>query len=305
MTEFQKSVDGFSAPTAAPTNEVEAGRWQQENRSWWEQHPMRYDWNSGIEVPEFSPEFYRTIDQRFFSALRPFLPWRNVPFDSLIDYSRLVSQDVLEIGVGNGTHAEVLAPRAKSYTGIDLTEYATHSTRKRFELFDIKGRILRMDAEKLEFADESFDLIWTWGVIHHSSNTEQVLSEMRRVLRPGGRAITMVYHRGWWNYYLVHGLLLGVASGRLWRTRSLHQAVQDHTDGAIARYYSRSDWRDLTSRFFRPLLVQVMGPKTDVLALPRGRVKDAALRAVPDALTRFLTNRCGFGGFVVSVLERK
>jgi len=45
--------------------------------------------------------------------------------------------------------------------------------------------------------------VWSWGVIHHSANPANVLKEIQRVLRPGGRAITMVYYRGWWNYFVM------------------------------------------------------------------------------------------------------
>ena len=67
-----------------------------------------------------------------------------------------------------------------------------------------------MDAEKMDFADASFDFIWTWGVIHHSSNTRQILSEMSRILRPGGRAVVMVYHRSFLYYYVFNGFFRGV-----------------------------------------------------------------------------------------------
>jgi ubiquinone/menaquinone biosynthesis C-methylase UbiE len=65
-----------------------------------------------------------------------------------------------------------------------------------------------MDAEHLAFPDASFDFVWSWGVIHHSSNTWQIVGEIQRVLKPGGTAVIMVYHRGWWNYY-VWGMLIG------------------------------------------------------------------------------------------------
>jgi Methyltransferase domain len=79
-----------------------------------------------------------------------------------------------------GTHAQLIAKHARSYVGIDLTEYAVAATRRRLEIAGLPGTVLQMDAEKMEFADRRFDLIWTWGVIHHSSSTERILTEMRR-----------------------------------------------------------------------------------------------------------------------------
>ena len=142
---------------------------------------MRYDWRYPVKAEKFSREFYEEIDRRFFGDAER-LPARKRPFDQIIPFDILPNLDVLEIGVGNGSHAQLLAPHCGNYTGIDITEYAATSTSKRFEIFGLKGAIRRMDAEAMEFPDRFFDFIWTWGVIHHSANTAQVLSEMHRVL---------------------------------------------------------------------------------------------------------------------------
>ena len=217
--------------------------WQQQNRSWWEANPMRYDWNERIGANENSREFYEEIDRRHFFDAAQYTPPQTQPFDELVPFDRLEKMDVLEIGVGNGSHAQLIAPHCGSYTGVDITEYAVSSTRRRFDLFGIEGTIVQMDAEQLEFPNNSFDLIWTWGVIHHSANTEQILRKMRRVLRPGGQAVVMVYHRSFLYYYLFNGFFRGIICGGLLKTRSLHKLVQLSTDGAIARFYSPSEWR--------------------------------------------------------------
>ena len=156
---------------------------------------MRYDWRSPVKAEQFSCEFYEEIDRRFFGDADRYTPARKRPFDQIIPFDILPDLDVLEIGVGNGSHAQLLAPHCGSYTGIDLTRYAVTSTSRRFEMFGLKGAIRRMDAESMGLDDCSFDFIWTWGVIHHSASTARVISEMHRVLRPGGQAIVMVYHR--------------------------------------------------------------------------------------------------------------
>src|SRR5207249_5020281 len=124
-----------------------------------------------------SKEYFREIDRRFLESARHYLDWRGQPFDDLIPFANLHDQDVLEIGVGQGTHAELIAPRCKSFTGIDLTSAATQMTSRRFEISGISGIIKQMDAEDMVFADSSFDFIWSWGVIHHSANTRRILEE--------------------------------------------------------------------------------------------------------------------------------
>lgn len=295
--------EGFTSPTALPSGSDQARRWQELNRDWWESHPMRYDWRETIPFKEFSKEFYLEIDRRFFGSVRLFAPWKRVPFDFLIDFDALKSKDVLEIGVGNGSQAQLLAAHSKSFTGIDLTDFATRSTSERMRCFQLNAQILRMDAEQMEFDDKSFDFIWTWGVIHHSSNTRRILEEMHRVLKPEGEAIVMVYHRGLWNYYFV-GALLSVAEGAIFKGRPLHETMQKFADGALARCYSISEWRHLVADLFVVRGIQVLGQKTDLVPLPGGSFKSAILQSIPNSLSRFMTNRCGMGSFLVAKMTK-
>ena len=159
-----------------------------------------------------------------------------------------------------------------------------------------------MDAEKLAFPDGSFDFVWSWGVIHHSSNTERILKEIWRVLRPGGEAIIMVYHRGWWNYYFTE-LVRGIVSGELLKTSSLHTSAQLHTDGALARYYKISGWRALVKNLFAVEWIKIMGPKTDVILLPE-KLKAIVMKIIPNNVNKFFTNRLKMGSFLVSKLKK-
>jgi ubiquinone/menaquinone biosynthesis C-methylase UbiE len=304
MKELEELPQGFARPTALPGNSDEQQGWQRANREWWESHPMRYDWNDGIQYEEFSKEFYTEIDRRFFSLVELYAPCKKIPFDWLLDFDSLRTRDVLEIGVGNGSHAQLLAEHAKSFTGIDLTEYAVKSTAARMQVFGLAGAVLRMDAEQMEFPDNSFDLVWTWGVIHHSANTRKILEEMHRVLRPGGEALVMVYHRTFWEYY-VQGAILATLSGQIFKPAALHASIQRRTDGAIARYYRRSEWKQLVSDLFTVEDVRVYGKKTELIPLPAGKIKDFLVDAVPNSLSRFLTNTCRWGSFLVTRLRKE
>jgi len=304
MKEVEQLPQGFSRPTALPASLDEQQGWQNANREWWESHPMRYDWKGGIPFKEFSREFYAEIDRRFFSAVELYAPCKKIPFDWLIDFDSLRTKDVLEIGVGNGSHAQLIAEHAKSFTGIDLTEYAVKSTAERMRVFGLAGTVLRMDAEQMQFPDNSFDSIWTWGVIHHSANTRKILEEMRRVLRPGGEALVMVYHRTVWEYY-VQGAMLALLSGQIFKPAALHASIQRRTDGAIARYYRRSEWEQLVSDLFVVKDVRVYGKKTELVPLPAGKLKDSLVCMVPNSFSRFLTNKCRWGSFLVTRLVKE
>src|SRR5262249_30036345 len=128
----QNKAKTFAAPTQVPDSHETTAEWLDANKTWWETNPMRYDWLHGeldrIPHPEFSKEFYREIDRRFFLNVNEFLPQRRILFDGLIDFESLHDKSVLEIGVGNGSHAELLATHACEFTGIDLTDYGVRST---------------------------------------------------------------------------------------------------------------------------------------------------------------------------------
>jgi len=292
---------GFDSPTALPRTEKESALWQKQNRTWWENHPMRYDWNDKIQHEEFSRGFFDEIDRRFFASAERYLPSTRLPFDQLIPFDSLPQLDVLEIGVGNGSHAALLAKHAKSFIGVDLTDYAVRATTARLKVFGLEGRVLQMDAEQLTLPDESVDLVWTWGVIHHSSNTRKILEQMRRVLRPGGKAFVMIYYRNLWEYYVRLGLMRSIQRG--W-SKSIHDRIQTGTDGGLARFYTIREWEQLCGDLFAVDETRIMGQKAGVVPIP-GKLGLMAQELIPDGVTRFLTNTLRLGQFLVAEMTRR
>ena len=119
---------------------------------------------------------------------------------------------VLEIGVGLGADHVRFAQAGADLHGCDLTARALAHTASRMHLFGYQGKLVRADAEQLPYRDGQFDIVYSWGVIHHSSNTERAASEIRRVLRRGGEARVMIYHKHslvgymlWIRYALLRG----------------------------------------------------------------------------------------------------
>ena len=190
---------------------------------------------------------------------------------------------VLEIGCGLGTDGAQFSKAGAEYTGVDLTEAAIELARRRFELFDLPGSFRTADAERLDFPDESFDLVYSHGVLHHTPDTAAAISEIHRVLKPAGRAVVMLYHRDSYNYR-INISLLRRAGARLLKSEGglkfVHlitgepiSSLREHskmmraqeesylkpdeflnrnTDGAgnpLARVYSREEARKLFSNF--------------------------------------------------------
>jgi SAM-dependent methyltransferase len=302
--EFENKAVGFDGPIQAPHDREQHRKWQVANRSWWEAAPMRYDWRETIAPEPGSEAYFNEIDRRFFTAARSFLPWRRIPFDTVVPFDQLADKDVLEVGVGHGSHAQLLAPRCKSFTGIDLTASAVNMTSARLRLFKLPGTALQMDAEQMGFAENTFDYVWSWGVIHHSADTRRVLEEVHRVLRAGGRCTVMIYYRSWWNYYAC-GLLRGLLRSGWQRGLALHHVSQSGTDGAIARYYKPAEWRRTTDKLFVTTSLKICGLKTDVLPLPHGRLKNLLLAVLPDSFARGLTSHLRMGSFLIAHMQSR
>ena len=264
---------------------------------------MRYDWRKGLDQTPGDAAYFKEIDDRFFAAAQDFTPWRKIPFERLIPFDDLLDKDVLEIGVGYGTHAQLLASHCRSFVGIDLTTVATTMTAKRLKLCGVAGPVLQMDAERMAFRDASFDYIWSWGVVHQSADTRRVLEEMHRVLRPGGRCAVMVYYRSWWNYR-VSGFIRWLFLGHWRQGYSLHMASQYGSDGAIARYYKPGEWRHEVDSLFDIESIDIYGLKSDIVLLPYGRLKQSIIRLLPDAFARFATQRLRMGSLLVARMTK-
>jgi SAM-dependent methyltransferase len=109
---------------------------------------------------------------------------------------------VLEIGLGQGCEAQKIIEAGGIYTGIDITAESVQRVKTRCRLFSLPYESVRiMNAEQMDFADQSFDVVFTHGVIHHSPRIGQIIREIHRVLRDRGKVIAMVYHRNSLNYH--------------------------------------------------------------------------------------------------------
>jgi ubiquinone/menaquinone biosynthesis C-methylase UbiE len=119
----------------------------------------------------------------------------------LVPFVEAKAKKVLEIGIGNGADGVMWALNGGSYTGVDLTEAALEATRRHFEVLGLIGTFQKENAEQLSFANESFDIVYSHGVLHHTPDIQRAIDEVWRVLKPGGRAIIMLYHKTSFNYY--------------------------------------------------------------------------------------------------------
>ncbi|HXG68909.1 MAG TPA: class I SAM-dependent methyltransferase [Blastocatellia bacterium] len=139
-------------------------------------------------------EFFEAVERHRYQT-----EW-HIP--EVVGFERWRARDVLEIGCGLGTDAVSFARAGARYTGIDLTERSIELVRRRFALEGLTADLKTADAEALPFPDASFDLVYSHGVLHHTPDTQHAINEAHRVLKPGGTAMVMLYHKNSYNYYV-------------------------------------------------------------------------------------------------------
>ena len=175
--------------------------------------------------------------------------------------------DVLEIGVGLGADHQRYAEAGARLRGIDLTQRAIDYTRKRLELFDLRSELQLGDAEDLVFRDETFDVVYSWGVLHHSPNTQKAVEEVQRVLRSGGVAKIMIYHK--WSFVGIM-LWLRYALLRLRPFTSLSDIYASHLESPGTKAYSVAEARSLF-RNFRSVDIRTVLTHGDLLSSQAGQ----------------------------------
>lgn len=156
-----------------------------------------------------------------------------IPFADFEGSSHL---KVLEIGLGLGADHERFAQAGAKLSGIDLTPRAVNITRQRLELQFLASDLCVGDAESLPYPDNSFDRVYSWGVIHHSPDTPRAAQEILRVLKPGGEFRVMVYHT-WSIVGLMLWIRYGLLRGRPW-TR-LKKIYSERLESPGTKTYSR------------------------------------------------------------------
>jgi 2-polyprenyl-3-methyl-5-hydroxy-6-metoxy-1,4-benzoquinol methylase len=157
---------------------------------------IRDYWNEHIhdlEVathPVGSDGFFQELDQYRFDKLR-YLP-------KLVDFSDCRGRLLLEIGCGVGIDLVRFARGGAIVTGIDLAETAIDLAKTNFRHNGLSADLCVMNGESLQFEDQSFDVVYAHGVLQYTANPQRMVNELHRVLRPGGKAIMMVYNKYSW-----------------------------------------------------------------------------------------------------------
>jgi ubiquinone/menaquinone biosynthesis C-methylase UbiE len=211
-------------------------------RRFWEQNPL-----SAAAIPHEpgTREFFE-CHTRLRDAIEP--PELQARIYEWQDYR---DRKVLDVGCGNGFVVALYARGGADVTGVDLTSRAIELTRKRLGYLGLQARLRQANAEELPFADASFDLVTSFGVLHHTPDTAKAIGEVYRVLKPGGKTIMMFYHRNSFAYRVLFPAKRLLQPS--WRGKTAQDQVNavDGMDNPLGKVYSRADLRNLLNRFER------------------------------------------------------
>jgi ubiquinone/menaquinone biosynthesis C-methylase UbiE len=194
---------------------------------------VRRYWNEYVNDIEVTDLPVGSVE--FFEALEKYRYDKIDYLREYVDFPRYRGKKVLEIGCGAGVDLLQFARAGAEVAARDLTENAVFLASKNLNREGYSGDIRQGNAEALDFSDETFDVVYSHGVLHHTVDTEKAIAEVHRVLKPGGEAIIMLYNRvSWFNF-------VAWLSG----TNVEHK----DQDAPIIRKYTTSECRSLFSRF--------------------------------------------------------
>ncbi len=208
----------------------------EEVKEYWNQRPCNIRHSP---EPVGTREYFDQVEARKY-FVEPHIP-------GFAEFGRWKGNKVLEIGCGIGTDTINFARHGAQVTAVELSGESLKMACKRAEVFGLQDRInfFQGDSEQLaEFVEpEPYDLVYSFGVIHHSPHPERIVDQMRRFVAPGGTVKIMVYHRYSWKAFWI---LLTYGKGKFWRWPELIARYSEAQTGCPITYtYSRKQGREL------------------------------------------------------------
>jgi SAM-dependent methyltransferase len=163
-------------------------------QQYWDERPCNV---MHSQKPQGSREYFDEVEIKKFRAEPHILQF--------CEFSRWRGLKILEIGCGIGTMAINFARQGAEYTGVDLSGVSVDLCRQRFDVYGLPGTVLQADAEHLldSIPPQHFDLVFSWGVIHHSPNPAAIIRNIDHYTSTGSTVKIMVYGRNSWKNFMI------------------------------------------------------------------------------------------------------
>lgn len=201
---------------------------------------VKQHWETEACGTRYSDESSR---KKYFDEIRTTRYVRTPYLKEFAKFSESEGKRVLEIGVGAGSDFHNWVSNGARVSGVDLTEKAIELTKEHLAVSGLQDReydLQNADAENLPFPDGEFDIVYSYGVLHHTPNTEAAFREVLRVLRPDGEVRAMIYHDPCWTGFM---LWVRYALLRLRPWQSAKQMMFEHLESPGTKAYSLSEAR--------------------------------------------------------------
>jgi ubiquinone/menaquinone biosynthesis C-methylase UbiE len=217
------------------------------------------------------------------------------------EFDRHAGEKVLEVGMGLGTDILQFARGGAKVSGVDLTENSVATVKKRFALYGLKGNFQQADFRRLPFDDNTFDVVYSFGVLHHSPYMEEGIEEVRRVLKPGGKAVIMLYHKGF-KFYVRKLFFEGVLKGKYLRHSTqeiINKKTEEFGDSPCTLVVNRKEARQLFKNYSR--IESMTGHRIDDYLIV-GKKWFSPTYMLPRSLRKSVEDRYGWN-LVIKVIK--
>lgn len=206
----------------------------------------------GVKYCPYMPaakEFFEFTEKRR-QTLEPFIK-------DLVKFNQWRNKKVLEIGCGIGIDTAEFARVGAEISAIDISSHSIELARKRLDFYSLLADINIGDAEHLDFSENYFDFVYSWGVLHHTPDIKKAVSEVFRVLKPGGEFCAMLYHKKSLvalQLYILYGLL------KLKPFRKINEIFAHRLESPGTKAFTRSEVENLFSNFQNLTIQTVITP---------------------------------------------
>lgn len=188
------------------------------------------------------------------------------------EFEKYAGKSVLDLGCGAGIDSAEFARNNAIVISADFSMTSVKMTSKLLKEAGLPVDVVCADATNLwQFRDSVFDCVYSFGVLHHIPDVGKALSEIKRVLKPGGIFMGMVYHRDslLYGYSIIY--LHGIKEKQLRKLSEKELAAkysERKEDNPFTRVYAKNEAKELFSKYFNPCELTV---RYNVIDLPGHR----------------------------------
>jgi ubiquinone/menaquinone biosynthesis C-methylase UbiE len=190
---------------------------------------------------------------------------------AIFEFEKFAGKKVLDLGCGGGIDSAEFARNGAIVVSADFSQIAMETTRNLLKEANLPAQVIQADATALIFEDNTFDCVYSFGVLHHIPHVEKALAEIKRVLKPGGTVMAMLYHRDSLLYGFSIVYLRGIGEKQLEKLTEeelLAKYSERKEDNPYTRVYTKAEAIDLFSKYFTSCTVEV---RYNVIDLPEQR----------------------------------